>query len=224
MNHTQWIGIVVGSAIALAASSAAAQEPPRRPSAVAGQYDSGPPTLLQGGHYTLGGFGGLEVAYSRMVNRNVALGCGEGAFLIDHAFSAGVYGCGVMNRLDGTRFTGFDDDRLEIGYGGLMLRYHFFSDQVVNVSVGTMIGAGGLWLGHNDDDHQHYWHNDTVTHDTDAFFVAEPQLGVHVNLTRWARIGATGGLRVASGVDTRGIGNRDITGGKVGMQVQFGWF
>ena len=43
-------------------------------------------------------------------------------------------------------------------------------------------------------------------------------------MTRWLRLGATGGYRFASGVGRFGLRNSDINGVVVGGNIQLGWF
>jgi len=52
----------------------------------------------------------------------------------------------------------------------------------------------------------------------------EPQVGAHVNITRWLRLGAVAGYRVVSGMDTKGLSDSDLAGPTVGGQIQAGWF
>lgn len=184
--------------------------------------DTGPETLFgSGGSPTLGGYGGVGVKYSRVDQSNVALVCGEGALLLDHQFSLGLAGCGMPNRLDGSAYSGVANDEMEVGYGGLLLRYHFRSHDMVSFSLGGVVGGGGLTIGQ--------WnHSDTmdegVVRESDAFFAAEPQATVDVNVTRWLRVGAVGGYRFVSGTNTAGLSNTDLAGPTGGAHILFGWF
>jgi hypothetical protein len=117
--------------------------------------------------------------------------------------------------------------RLDFGYGGAIVRYHFFSRNTVNLAVGALIGAGGISIN--------TWDGTTTTvggdterrytnKSSDAVFVFEPQIGGFLNLKRWLRVGALGGFRVVSGVDTKGLRNKDLMGPAIGGQIQGGWF
>jgi hypothetical protein len=172
--------------------------------------------------------GGVGVMYSRLAGKNVPLVCGEGAVIIDHALTLGGGGCGVAKLLKAqdysTSSNQYDsDDRIAFGYGGAIVKYHFLSRQLVNVSIGTMIGAGGVTSGswtYGEDDEDKEFHN--ARHD--AVFVLEPQVGAHLNITRWLRAGAVVGYRYVAGVDTKGLSERDISGITAGGQLQAGWF
>jgi hypothetical protein len=56
----------------------------------------------------------------------------------------------------------------------------------------------------------------------DAFFLFEPQLGGHLDLTRFARIGADVGYRFVAGADR--YPTRDLRGFTAGFTMQLGWF
>jgi hypothetical protein len=177
--------------------------------------------------YSIGGFGGIGVMYTRFAGGDRPLICGEGAVIIDHQFTLGGGGCGIASRMSAEKYGAAPhstDDRLLFGYGGAIVRYHFFSRRAVNLAVGGLIGAGGLQLG--------TWNGKGSQSDTDNFtrksqdavFVVEPQVGGYVNLTRWLRFGAVGGFRFVSGVDTKGLRSQDLMGPTLGGQIQGGWF
>lgn len=178
-----------------------------------------PATLIgSSDRITLGGFGGVGAYYSRVAGNNAALVCGEGALLINHAFSVGAGGCGLASEIN-VRVTtpAGGRDRLHFGYGGFIGRYHFFSREVVNVSLGAMIGAGGLYVGPLD-------HDFDTDHSSDTMFVFQPEIGVNLNITRWFRAGVTGGYRAVGGVDTDYLTEAKLSGPVAGAHLQFGWF
>ncbi len=187
-----------------------------------------PETLLDSNYdYAFGGMGGIAVMYSRFGGKNVVLVCGEGAVIIDHAFTLGGGGCGMARSPKAQEYSASaytEDDRMAFGYGGAIARYHFNSRKMVNYSLGVLVGAGGVttgtWSGDPDDmDDEEF----EVEH-SDAVFVVEPQVGAHLNITRWLRVGAVAGYRVVSAVDTEGLGASDVSGITAGGQIQAGWF
>jgi hypothetical protein len=177
----------------------------------------------------LGGYGGLDVGYTRLVGKDAALACVGGALLVDHSFSLGLIGCGNASRISGQNYGNVvheAGDRLELGYGGLVVGYHFFPRQLYNLSLTAMFGGGGAaivnyrgtsWSDDDYDEHRHL-----KTHD--ALFVAEPRLTGYINLTRWARMGAFAGYRFVGGVNMQNLSAGDLSGPVVGGTVQFGWF
>ncbi|MBI5535388.1 MAG: hypothetical protein HY898_21850 [Deltaproteobacteria bacterium] len=200
-----------------AATNSAWAPPPAPP------VDNGPETLFGGKHVPLGGFGGVQPAYTRLAHTDQMLICGDAGLLVNHEFSIGGGGCGLVTKLDMSRRTGVDDDRLMFGYGGLRLRYHFMAMNVVNVAVGALVGAGGVEIGkfyrrHDDSDAS------VDSRGSTGFFVFEPQVSVFVNITRWMRTGVSGGYRIVNGVNTRFVSNSDLGGATAGIDLQFGWF
>lgn len=217
----------VSSANSVAASpyGVAASEPAVPARAAPPPTDDAPATLLDSNFYALGGFGGLGVMYTRFAGGDRPLICGEAAVIIDHAFTFGGGGCGIpdsMNAASAGVANTTADDRVQFGYGGAIARYHVFSRRVTNLAVGVLIGAGGVvvgkWIGSSDDPENFDVKNQ------DAVFIVEPQVGGYANLTRWLRVGAVAGYRVASGVDLKGINASDIRGLTLGGQIQAGWF
>lgn len=186
-----------------------------------------PPTLLDfSSDYAFGGMGGIGVMYTRIGGKNSALVCGEGAVIIDHALTLGGGGCGVTRLLRAQDYaSSYDaDDRLTFGYGGAIIRYHFRTRKLVNVSVGAMVGAGGVVTGSYTPKNNSDFDKNFKSERHDAVFIVEPQVGAHVNITRWLRVGAVAGYRLVSGVDTQGLSESDIAGPTVGGQIQAGWF
>lgn len=180
------------------------------------EKSDGPATLFDGDEEVVfGGFGGLNVRYTRVLGNDSVWVGGEGALLLNHAFSVGVGGGGIANEINPTRET-----RLEFGYGGLVLRYHFFSSEVVNFAVGSLVGAGGIGVHDRDaksDDIDWEEVGETV-------FVIEPELGLYLNVTRWMRVGVTSGYRFVAGVDKNDLSETDVRGATGGGSIQFGWF
>ncbi len=183
-----------------------------------------PETLFGGGDYAIGGFGGMGVMYTRFANNDVVQVCGEGAVIIDHALTFGGGGCGIAMLVHAANFgppPHDPRDRLSFGYGGAIVRYHFYSRRVANLGVGALVGAGGLAIGPltGSADNRDY-----KPRRTEALFVFEPQIGGYLNITRWLRVGATAGYRIVSPVSTAGLSASDVGGLSVGGRVELGWF
>lgn len=207
-----------------------ASDPPAAPPPPAQPKNDVPATLLASGQdYAIGGFGGVGVMYTRFAGNDRPLVCGEGAVIIDHMFTLGGGGCGVAAVMDGSRYGNpphSTSDRMSFGYGGAIIRYHLFSRQVVNLALGGLIGAGGLHISQWDGTGSSSDYNDEnySPKGQDAVFVFEPQVGGFANLTRWLRVGVLGGYRIVSGVETKGLGSKDLSGPTLGGQIQAGWF
>ena len=178
--------------------------------------DEPPATLFDNPRrIVFGGFGGVSVKYTRVLGTDAVMAGGEGAVLLNHALSIGAGGGGIANEINPTAQT-----RLSFGYGGLLVRYHFFSSEVVNFAVGTLVGGGGINVyDRNEDPDKVDWEKTG-----EAVFVVEPELGLYLNVTRWMRLGASGGYRFVSGVDKNDLSNTDVRGATGGLAAQFGWF
>jgi len=191
--------------------------------------DDVPATLFASGQdYAIGGFGGFGVAYTRFAGSDRPLVCGEGAVIIDHRFTLGGGGCGIAAVMDGSKYGNAPSnprDRMSFGYGGAIIRYHFFSRNAVNLAVGAIVGAGGIQIATWNGTGSQYCSDQNCTNKgQDAVFIFEPQVGGYANLTRWLRVGAVAGFRVVSGVDTKGLSASDLMGPTLGGQLQGGWF
>lgn len=224
----QLVGLSTASAdpaSAPPAASYAPEEPPAIPADPMRYDPEGPATLFGSSKHVLGGFGAFEAAYTHIAGQDVSLGCGEGAVLFDHTLSIGGSLCGVLPRMDGTQYGNVvhsPGDRMEVAYGGLAVRYHFFAKELFQFSVGATVGGGAVVIT-NPNESWGTYHNEH-TKNTDGFFAFEPRLTGYVNLTRWARFGAFAGYRFVSGINTTNLSAGDIAGPTLGGTMQFGWF
>lgn len=195
-------------------------------------YD-GPPLLLGGGRKVkVGGYAALGGAYTRFIGRDSGLVSLEGALLLDHRLSLGLVGYGFTRTPDGPDASNGDAREFGAGYGGVALRYSLLGSSPIYGSFGVVLGAGAVNL-HRDsgwDDEERWddgWHHDDERWDVgeiDAFLVAQPELALHANLTRWLRIGATVGYRFTGGVRRFGLEESDLNGIVAGGTIAFGWF
>jgi hypothetical protein len=195
---------------AAAASSPAASE------------DHGPP-LLFGQGVDVGGYGGLDVAYTRMFGRDGVLVGGQGAVLINHRLALGIAGYGWSNPLEGPNASNGDAQHFETGYGGFTAHYSFYFDPLpVYFTVGTLVGAGAIDL--TDEKHSDGFDGFEDKAGEDVFAIIQPDVTVHANLTRWMRVGLTASYRLTSGVNRLGFTESDVNGAMIGTQIQFGSF
>ncbi len=185
---------------------------------------TGPPTLLGSRPLAFGGYGGVDVRWSRLGGRDALLVGGEAALLIDHRLALGVGGYGLASLVPGPRSSRGNRSYLGLGYGGLVVRHNFVNQRLVYLSVGTLVGAGGVGFFEAVDEYEYEYEYDEAEFDADPFFVVEPSLGIHLNVTRWMRVGASVSYRLSEGIDCEGFTDRDFRGAAAGGHVQFGWF
>lgn len=188
------------------------------------EYD-GPPMLFGSGKITVGGYGGFSAAYTNMLNRDGALLGFEGAILIAHRLSLGFAGYGFSRNPDGPPALDGSSRDFGTGYGGFVARYAFFTGLPVYPSVGLLVGGGAVVLHRDEWDDRDYESDPDDQHGTDGdgFFVAQPELSLHANVTRWMRLGLTGGYRFTRGVGRFGLSEGDLNGVVLGGNIQFGW-
>ncbi|HEY5961349.1 MAG TPA: hypothetical protein VIV60_32550 [Polyangiaceae bacterium] len=211
------------SSTAAPASPSFTEPPVREDSGDARPRNADEPETLFNSKAKIGGFGGLGVMYTRFGGKDATQLCLEGSLMFDHKLSLGLAGCGVARTLRTTTLDASADPdfRTSFGYGGALIRYHFFSHRYLNVALSTLVGAGAIASDDFDSDGHHREHRDV---DPDFVFVVEPQLSAYLTLTRWMRVGATGGYRFVSGVETKGLTESKIAAPVVGAQMQLGWF
>jgi len=177
-----------------------------------------PVTLFGHRNVKFGGYGAFGARYARVNGENGAFIGGEGAFLIDHRLAIGAAGYGWSNerRMPVNGYVG--EPYMHLGYGGLLVRYQVIIPQSpVAISVATLVGGGAVGFTANRDGQLR---NDNY----DAFFIVEPQLGTHVYLTRWMRLGVDAGYRIVSGVNRFGFTESNFRGASVGGSIGFGYF
>jgi hypothetical protein len=194
-------------------------------------YD-GPPTLLGWQRKVkVGGYFGLGGAYTRFLGEDSGLMSLEAALLLDHRLSLGAVGYGFTRTPAGPDAPDGAARELAAGYGGAALRYSFLGRSPVYATLGLVLGAGAVNL-HRDygwddeDDWDDGWNHDDRwdAGKFDMFLVAQPELAVNTNLTRWLRIGATVGYRFTGGIGRFGLTESDLNGLVAGGNIQFGWF
>ena len=108
-----------------------------------------------------------------------------------------------------------DPGALEMGYGGLELGYVHRPDELVHFSLGVLIGAGGV-----------VWNPDgqSGSQVDDAFFVAEPELDVVLNVTRFFRVALGASYRLTQGVKLFDLRDADLSGLAGLVALKFGSF
>lgn len=181
---------------------------------------------MLGRHTSVGGYGGVSAAYTNMLDRHGSVIGLEGALLLAHRLSIGLAGYGFTRAPAGPDGPNGNRRELGVGYGGLVVRYAFLTKFPVYPSVGILIGGGATVL--HDDDEDVFDDHDDDEHDdddeqVDGFFVAQPEVALHANLTRWMRLGVTVGYRITSRVHRFGLSESDLNGVTAGGNVQFGW-
>jgi len=215
---------LTGALPAFAESAAAEGSPMKLSTPAPPARDSGPPLLFDG-ELAVGGYGGVDVMYTRMFGRDGAVVGAQGGLLINHRLALGVAGYGFTNPVAGPDNLIGDAQYFETGYGGFTLRYSLMSEELpVYVTVGGLVGGGAIDLTAGDHDSDDDFDNLHDSSGTDTFAVFQPDVTLNANLTRWMRLGVTAGYRFTAGVNSLGFEESDLNGIVAGGHVQFGWF
>jgi hypothetical protein len=170
-------------------------------------------TLLRG-PVDHGGFGGPVVKATEINDEFALLVGGRGGWIIDHTFVIGFGGYGLVNDIDAesSKF----GRNLELGYGGLELEFILASRKLLHLSVGGLIGAGGLTYRDRD--------FDGFDGPDDAFFIAEPNISLMLNVTPYFRIGFGGSYRFIHDVEFGEFNDSDLSGPSAMLTFKFGEF
>ena len=161
----------------------------------------------------VGGFGAPIIEWSLNNDFGTSVG-GGGGVVIDNFFIGG-YGVGSLD-FD-KLFDEGEIENLEIAHGGFWLGYTFNPYNVIHLYTSGRIGWGALDIRFND--------NNVRYSDLDKVFVATPEIGLELNITRWWRVNGAIGYRWVNGVEeTAGIKSDSFNGTTISMALRFGWF
>jgi diacylglycerol kinase family enzyme len=196
-------------------------------------YD-GPKLLFADRKPAIGVYAGVGTSYTHMLHRDGVVANAELALLIDHALAIGVGGAIFSRTPQGPDNIYGEPREYAASYGGLVLRYAVYAkDLPVYASLGVLLGGGAVALYQErygsradfDDDWDDDFEDGEHRHRADLkpFLVAQPELFVHANATRWLRFGVGGGYRFASAVRGYAFGAKDMGGVVLGGNVHLGW-
>ncbi len=93
-------------------------------------------------------------------------------------------------------------------HSGLILAYTPFSDNAIHPRITTIFGPGKV---------------DVAGEGRDRMLVGQAMIGLELNLFQWFRIGAEGGYRFSTGVDSALITDQDVSGAVVQLEARFGF-
>jgi hypothetical protein len=229
------LAVLLGAAPCWAATApepAVTSRPSAPPLAPARDAYDGPPLLLDAKKLRVGGYAGLGGAYTRFLGRSSGLMSFEAAVLLDHRFSIGLSAYGFTQMPRGPSTAEGERQRFGSGYGGFAVRYSVLGKAPVYGTFGLVLGAGAVDLRPNDawsdeeawddafPDDERRWSPGRV----DVFLVAQPEIALNANVTRWLRVGLNAGYRFTGGVSRFGLSERDLNGLLAGASIQLGWF
>ncbi len=170
------------------------------------------------------GFFAPTVQFTEFADQEVWLGGARFGIILDNIV-LGFAGQGLFHPVDRDDYTVEPYDPafpyLGLGYAGGLIEYHIAPKDVFHLSVGTVIGGGGIgWFSDRHGDHD----GSDDSSEFDTFFVIEPEVSAVLNVTRFLRIGAIGSYRWVHGLDFDRFSDEDFTGFGLSAMVAVGWF
>ena len=170
-----------------------------------------------------------DFAWTKIDNKDAFLGGISGGIIINHSFSVGLAGYGIMNSQN-LKYSGINDTAdvyLYGGYGGLKLEYRLNPSKKINVAFPLLIGGGGAaysTYGHDD------WHSYDGDEDNDfayawdSFFVIEPGVVLGINLLKFMDLDAGVSYRYAPGIQSLKTNSNLLNGFNANISLKFGRF
>jgi hypothetical protein len=147
------------------------------------------------------------------------LGARGGAVLRRH-FVLGAAGFSLVNEpnMPASAQLGAGSHNISLGGGGFWFAYVLSPEWVVHPSFGVLLGGGSV--GYQVTDQAPGL---PATYTSSSFFLAEPEVEVDVNVTRFMRVGVGAYYRVVLGVKLEDkLTNGDVGGPGALLAVKFG--
>jgi len=181
-------------------------------------------TLVGSAPVDNGGYGALVTKFSPVNHTFGVLMGARGGWIINHTFSLGLAGYGLVNEVPARVIGPLGEKYLTVGYGGLDLEYIAHSNELVHYSLHTLIGAGAVAF-RNDSWERFTWDvRDDGNPWRTAFFVFEPGVNIDLNITTWFRVSAGAAYRFVGGVASDASSGSDLSGPSGMLTLRFGSF
>lgn len=176
---------------------------------------------------TFSGFGAPTVGITKLGDSYSVLTGFRGGLIINginHGMVIGFAGSGNAYPYKREDITGKDYngllDEMSIGYGGLLLEYHYKPRSLFHFSIANTIGGGGVNFHESRDEED----NSDSDHNGDVFFATEPEITLYVNLAKFCRVGLSGSYRYSYGIDSEDFNDKDFRNFTGRLKFEFGWF
>lgn len=187
--------------------------------AVAGAQavEGGRAQTLLGGGVSHGGFAAVHLRAGEVKNERSLFVGGEAAWLANHRLTLGVGVWALVSenaRVVAASGAADQSAPVRMGYAGMLVGYRIAPASILHPTASMLIGAGGI----STDDAQ------VAGDEDDAFFVAEPALGLEMNVASFLRLGVGASYRWAAGVAMGGLRDRDVSGLTGEVAVRLGRF
>lgn len=168
-------------------------------------------TLIDMDNARTGGFGGPAFKTSQIDGEQTFElgGIGGATFTTEkHSIMIGGGGFGLVNELEWST-----DEKLEMGYGGLIFGYTYSPESLIHVDSQLLLGAGGVSVV-----------NTATSSDSDvgSFLLAELTALLEVNVTEFLEVGIGGSYRMLSDPNVVGLSASDLSTPSFVISFQFG--
>jgi len=161
----------------------------------------------------VGGFVALDADIGHVNGGSAVLSGAEIGMLLNHRFSLGLTGAGLVSDDDSPSPT---SDLRRFGYGGISLGYVVAPASTLHYLADILV-AGGSVRPEPD-------LAADAEGDGDRLFVVRPSIAAEVNISRHVRATAGISYRAVSGVDTAGLSNADLSGFAIRLVIKAGRF
>jgi len=168
-------------------------------------------TLFSSKNMSHGGYGGLVAKYTKINGKNALLLGVRGGWIINHTFVIGVGGYGLAPIYKNYTLSPRENDRMDMGYGGILLEFIVLDRSIIHISFGALTGGGAVTYNKN-------------KNDIDQFAFIEPEFNLIVNVFEWMRLGVGGSYRFVRGINREGSSNSSLSGPAGHILFKFGKF
>lgn len=190
-----------------------------------------PMQTLFGNAGPVGWWVSTDFAYTGIDDRDAWLGGMSGGVIVNHNFSIGFAGYGILNssNLKFSNVLDTADVYLYGGYGGLKLEYRFNPSRVVHLAFPLLIGGGAVsystfTMSENDWNHSGDMESQDYLYAWDNFFVIEPGVTIGVNVLKWMRFDIGASYRYAPGITLPKTDSGLMNGVNANFSLKFGKF
>ena len=166
------------------------------------------------GEFESGGYGGPIIHTGTVNGASAVFVGGKGGWIVNHSVIIGGGAYGLVSNVPAKNVGPNGETQMMFGYGGFIVEYWYNADKLVHLSGSLLLGSGGL----------DYKNPGNGNSDMANFFVAEPSVGVNLNMTEYLTLGAGASYRVLSNFTSPVADSKDLEGASVYFVAKFGKF
>ena len=159
----------------------------------------------------ISGFGGVLIETSQIAGKSATL-IGGGAGIRIHQVYLGGYGLGlssdILQQVNNQRL------RLTFGHGGFWLKTDILSRKLVHFTLDAKVGWGSV----------NFVQNDGTNVYKVPLLVANPAIGLNLNLSRFIKISGIVGHRFTSLDEDPAFSTIDLNTFNYSLSLKFGWW